>query len=103
MKYILLLIFLVESNTYYISNSQDKVLNNMTFGSCFYGRESKRFDIFEKILSHKPEMWMWTGDASYVDELIIFNYWKSTIDVDFEKSERIFNVCRNEPCTNKIN
>jgi hypothetical protein len=102
MKFILLLIILVESNSFYIPNHHDKELNNIAFGSCFYGRESKRLDIFEKILSHKPEMWMWTGDASYVDELIIFDYWKSTIEVDFEKSERIFNECRNEQCTIKI-
>lgn len=98
MKKILILILLANVYSIYIKNEQQNVLNNITFGSCFYGRESKRFDIFEKILSHNPQVWMWAGDASYVDELIIFNYWRSSIDVDFEKAQRIFEECKNEPC-----
>jgi hypothetical protein len=43
-------------------------------------------------------MWLWTGDAAYVDEHALLNYWKSSIDVNFTKAEEIWNGSKNEPC-----
>ena len=37
------------------------------FGSCFQNRKYKDYQLFSKILSHKPDVWMWTGDAVYLN------------------------------------
>ena len=83
-------------SSYYIKNDQSNItLNNISFGSCFYGIESTRLDIFEKVLFHNPQLWMWTGDAAYVDERLIFTYYKSTNDVNFTYAKSLFDEARN--------
>lgn len=85
-------------NSYYINNSHpDMTLNNFTFGSCFYGRESTRLDIFEKIIKHNSQMFLWMGDAAYVDLQTYVYYWKSNLEVNFTLAEQIWSESKNEP------
>jgi hypothetical protein len=37
------------------------------FGSCFKNYRFKDYHIFENILGHKPDLWMWTGDVVYLN------------------------------------
>ena len=38
----------------------------IAFGSC-YGIEDHKSNIFETIAEDKPDLWIWLGDAAYVD------------------------------------
>lgn len=83
---------------YYLKNGyhNSTQLNNISFGSCFFGRESNRLEIFDVVMKHDPQMWLWMGDAAYVDEHITFRYFMSTIDVNFTNAEQTFNAAKNE-------
>lgn len=37
------------------------------FGSCFQNRKYKDYHLFRDILEKKPDVWMWTGDAVYLN------------------------------------
>lgn len=77
--------------TYYIPTGTHSniTLHNISFGSCFYGRESERLDMFKVVLQNDPQLWMWMGDAAYVDEPTM-RFWASSIDVNFTKARSIF-------------
>ena len=96
------IIFMIIKNSlaYYIpSGDHEEInLNNFAFGSCFCGRHSTRLDIFKTIHKNKPDMWIWFGDAAYVDKLAVWDYWKSTLDVNFTLAEQTFNLSRNNEC-----
>jgi hypothetical protein len=105
MKYLnlvlLLSIFLIQLiNCYYIDprNTTNLEINSFAFGSCFYGRLSTRLDIFKSIQKEDPKLWMWLGDAAYVDRIAILNYYKSSIDVNFTLAKEIFDKSRNNEC-----
>jgi hypothetical protein len=80
------------------SSQQNTTLNTFAFGSCFYGRLSTRLDIFKTINLHKPELLVWLGDAAYVDRVALWDYYKSHLDVDFNKAEEIFSISKNNEC-----
>ena len=90
---------LQKCQSYYLptGDHHNITLYNLTFGSCFYGRESDRFDIFKVILGLKPQLWLWAGDAAYVDEPTI-RFWKSSIDVNFTQARTIFNGAKQNEC-----
>jgi hypothetical protein len=95
------LFFLINNSMSYpiISGShKNTTLNTFAFGSCFYGRLSTRLDIFKTILLHKPELWVWLGDAAYVDTVAVWDYYKSHLNVDFKKAEEIFSLSKNNEC-----
>lgn len=77
----------------------DITLKNFAFGSCFYGRQSTRLDIFKSIKKTDAQMWFWLGDAAYVDKKLFLKYYKSTIDLNFTDVENIFDKARNNECT----
>jgi hypothetical protein len=77
---------------------QNTTLNTFAFGSCFYGRLSTRLDIFKTINLHNPELWVWLGDAAYVDKVALWDYYKSHLEVDFKKAEEIFATSKNNEC-----
>jgi len=47
-------------------------------------------------------MWMWIGDAAYVDKHVIAEFWKSSIDVNMTKAAEIFNAAKNEEGYRKV-
>lgn len=81
--------------SYYIEEKHHSgIINNFSFGSCFVGRVSTRFDMFKTILSYKPELWVWLGDAAYADLTTpidgkMFNY---------EFSKQVFENSKNNKC-----
>jgi hypothetical protein len=85
--------------TYYLPEGQHKniTLNNFTYGSCFYGRESERLDIFKSIAALNPQMWFWLGDVAYIDVHTWFQYYKNTMDVNFTYAQQLFDLSKAEP------
>ena len=85
----ILLIFellIVCSHAYYIQEGHDssKIISNFAFGSNYYGRYSKEDDIFQTIITHKPNLWIWLGNAVYLDKPN-FNVFKNSPEpLDFE-------------------
>lgn len=56
-------------NSLYQSEGRDaKVINKFSFGSCFMGFNMVRTDIFESINKYDPELFVWLGDATYLDD-----------------------------------
>jgi hypothetical protein len=88
-----------KSISYYIPTGAHSniTLHNISFGSCFYGRESERFDMFKVVLQNDPQLWMWMGDAAYVDEPTM-RFWASSIDVNFTEVRSIFSASRENEC-----
>ena len=78
---------------YYDDNSIDRgfTLTNFTFGSCFYGRLSKNLTIFNSIQKHHSNLWIWLGDAAYVDEPNLVQYYRSTFPNNWTRVEYLFN------------
>jgi alkaline phosphatase D len=79
MKILIFIIFFISIKTYYIQEGNDPTLTitNFTFGSNYYGRYLKEEDIFKTILEHNPNLWIWLGNAVYLDKPQ-FNYFKNT-------------------------
>lgn len=90
-------------SAYYIppGNHINMTLNNFTFGSCFYGRLSTKLDIFDAIQKENPQLWMWLGDAAYVDKIAFINYWNSDLKVNFTLAEEIFDKVKKNECKMK--
>ena len=53
--------------------NQSKNLQKISFGSC-YGLFGAKSDIFKAISEYKPDIWIWLGDAAYVDQPIAPHY-----------------------------
>ena len=73
------LILLISTKAYYIKegHASSKIITNFTFGSNFYGRYTESENIFEKISSHNPNLWIWLGNAVYLSQPK-FNYFENT-------------------------
>ena len=87
---LLFLILLLSVKSYYIKegHASSKIITNFTFGSNYYGRYSKDDNIFQQILSHNPNLWIWLGNAVYLDQPK-FNYFQSSpksLDYDMIKA-----------------
>lgn len=97
---ILLLLSLFELfPCYFIHNEKNfnKTLSNFSFGSCFMGFLSERDDIFKTINFNNPELWIWLGDAAYIDKINL-NYFSSNIPLDVEYAQKMFNKVKQEKC-----
>lgn len=99
-----LVILIIYTQSYYISpgDHTNITINNFAFGSCFYGKYSTKLDTFKSILKENPQLWVWLGDAAYVDKTTIFDIFKSTINVNLTWAKEIFNESKNNKCI-KIN
>ena len=86
---LLFIILLIYSKSYYIQEGLDssKIITNFTFGSNYYGRYLKEENIFEKILEHNSNLWIWLGNAVYLDipEFNFFSNTRKSMDWDFIK------------------
>ena len=86
----LFIILFISSTSYYIreGHASSSIITNFTFGSNYYGRYSKNENIFKTILKHNTNLWIWVGNAVYLDQPK-FNYFHDSpkeIDSDFIKS-----------------
>ena len=50
-----------------IPSSDDDKLLRIAYGSC-YGIWDFESNAFESIVKEKPDVWVWLGDAAYVDD-----------------------------------
>ncbi len=75
----------------------NKTFNNFSFGSCFLGFLSDRDDMFNTINKNNPELWVWLGDAAYIDYYTM-NYFSNNILVDLEYAQYMFNKVKNDKC-----
>ena len=88
-NFVIFIFLLIYSQSYYIQEgvNPSTIITNFTFGSNYYGRYLKEENIFQKIVSHNPNLWIWLGNAVYLDEPN-FNYFTNTrqsMDWDFIK------------------
>ena len=55
---------------------KNHTVTNFAFGSCFNGFLKSRMDMFKTINNHDPDLFIFNGDVTYLDELdlnLIFN------------------------------
>jgi alkaline phosphatase D len=81
------------ASAYYLplGNHTNMTLSNFSFGSCFGGfLATKKTWIFKIISKHDPQLWVWGGDAAYLDSFTI-NYFKRSLQLNFTHSEIMFN------------
>jgi hypothetical protein len=105
MKFInhfLLIIFsLFFVKTYYIAegNHSNITLDNFAFGSCYGGFLKNRMDMFKIVLKSDPQMWLWVGDATYLD-FFTYNYLRKDFGFDSRHVEKMFNETKFDECKN---
>lgn len=60
--------FLQYTFSYYIAHGEHSnlTLNNFSFGSCWRGFLSYRYDLFNMINKNDPQLWLWLGDSAYI-------------------------------------
>lgn len=89
-----------DFQSYYLKHGshQNTTLNNFTFGSCFKGFLSTRDDIFNTIIKTNPQLWIWLGDVTYLDDFSIrnLNWFKRSMPFNFTEAEIKFNESKNE-------
>ena len=101
----LFILLLIYSNSYYIQEGHDssKIITNFTFGSNYYGRYLKEENIFEKILEHYSNLWIWLGNAVYLDKPE-FNYFTNTREsMDWEFIKYLYQKVKNNEFYKKMN
>ena len=101
----LFILLLIYSNSYYIQEGHDssKIITNFTFGSNYYGRYLKEENIFEKILEHNSNLWIWLGNAVYLDKPE-FNYFTNTREsMDWEFIKYLYQKVKNNEFYKKMN
>jgi hypothetical protein len=112
LKILIIFLFLNFYYAYYIDQENlhnITQLNTLTFGSCYNGVSihSSRYEIFDVISKHSPDLFMWIGDAAYLryysEEKIKFRYkilnflldkWK---DLNRTHVEKKFNMTKYNP------
>lgn len=68
-KLLAFLTFIVEELCYFLpSGSTGKSFKRIAYGSCYNGFLMQRMDMFKSIIEVDPEMFVWLGDATYVDD-----------------------------------
>ena len=96
-QFSIIILFFIFSSAYYIQEGHDpsKIITNFTFGSDFYGRYSKEEDIFQTIITHKPNLWIWLGNAVYLDKPK-FNYFSDSPEsMDWEYIKLLYQKVKN--------
>ena len=103
----LLLIF--SSKSFYIKEGHQSSdpITNFTFGSNYYSRYSssslENKNIFESILSHNSNLFIWLGNSVYLDKPS-FNYFKATPDqLDSELTKALYNKVKKNIFYEKLN
>ena len=100
----LFIILFVCSKAYYIQEGHDstKIITNFTFGSNYYGRYLKEENIFEKILEHNSDLWIWLGNAVYLDKPE-FNYFANNREsMDWELIKYLYQKAKNNEFYKKM-
>ena len=99
------LALVISIETYYIKegHSSSKIITNFTFGSNYLSRFSKSENIFEKILSHNSNLFIWLGNAVYLDQPS-FNYFKnSPKSMDWDMMRALYKKVKENEFYSKLN
>ncbi len=102
---IIFILLFISSQAYYIQEGHDpsKIITNFTFGSNYYGRYSQEEDIFQTIITHKSDLWIWLGNAVYLDKPK-FNYFsKSPETIDWDFIKLLYEKVKNNKYYKKLN
>ena len=63
------ILFFIYCRTYYIQEGHEAyIITNFTFGSNYYGRYCEEEEIFQTIITHKSNLWVWLGNAVYLNK-----------------------------------
>ena len=101
----LFILLLIYSQSYYIQEgvNPSTIITNFTFGSNYYGRYLKEENIFQKIVSHNPNLWIWLGNAVYLDEPN-FNYFTNTRkSMDWDCIKYLYEKVKNNKYYKELN
>lgn len=101
-KFLIFLFLISFINSYYIpcEKNLNKTFTNFSYGSCFLGFLSDRDDIFKTINKNNPELWMWLGDAAYIDKIKL-NYLSNEFDFDEKFAIEMFQKVKKDKCKKK--
>ena len=98
------LFLIISVETYYIKegHASSKIITNFTFGSNYFGRYSKSSNIFQKIQSRNPYLFIWLGNAVYLDQPK-FNYFQSSPKkLDFEVIRALYKKVKQDEFYSKL-
>lgn len=70
--------------------------HKIAFGSCFKFYRNQKTDVFKRISEHNPDVFLWLGDAAYIDNMPIVGYW--TPEINMTKVEEKFNITKHDEC-----
>lgn len=96
-----IIIFILFENVlnFYIpfGNHSNITLQNFSFGSCYGGflADPNKSWIFKTINKNNPQMWVWGGDAAYLDSFSL-NYFKNSLSLNFSHAVNMFNKTKND-------
>ena len=100
MKIICLIIFSFAFNTFgflplKMGNNSNMIINKFAFGSCYNFFGPKRMDIFKTINNNNPDMFVWLGDVTYLDDINLNLILGMSPIFNKQESERRFNETKN--------
>ena len=103
-NFLIIIILLVLSQSYYIQEGLNptKIITNFTFGSNYYGRYAKEEDIFQTIITHKPDLWIWLGNSVYLNKPK-FNYFNNIPEsMDWDLIKILYQKVKNNKYYKKL-
>lgn len=96
-KCIVLYCVLSTLQSYYVPSGLNKSIKRLAFGSCFNGFLKKRMDIFKTILNSDPDVFVWLGDTTYVDDPGLHFFTGSQFKLNVDQAKERYNSSFNEP------
>jgi len=101
--FLLIILSYVFVKSYYIPEGSHSniTLNDFAFGSCYGGFLKNRMDIFKIVLKSNPQMWLWVGDATYLD-FFTYNYLRKDFGYNSSHVEKMFNETKYDECKNYL-
>ena len=91
------LLSLTNIYTYYIPETNHNITNitSFAFGSCYNLKKTiSKYTIFNEISKTSADVFLWLGDAAYVDEPNLLYYYKQTHPNNWTRVEEIFNTSK---------
>ena len=83
----------------YLNQGNHQLISNFTFGSCFSGFLAEKLDIFNQISKEQSQLFLWTGDATYLDTawMSAFNHFINTNYFNELHALKMYNITYNNP------
>jgi len=68
----------------------------IAFGACFKFYRNQKTDVFKRIGEFEPNIFLWLGDAAYIDIMPILAFWFP--ETDMNKIAEKFNITKHDEC-----